>query len=211
MSPPESSMTEIPSTFLSRWTASASPLVTLSGRSIWVASPVTTIFDLWPIRVKNIFICTVVVFCASSRMMKVLFSVRPLMNAKGAISITSRSRYRCTVSKSRMSPKASKSGRRYGLTFPAYHRGENRAFHRFNSRSNKHDLANLLVSQSVHCHSDSQIGFAGAGRARAEDEIMLADRFDVSRLPLALGKTFLALWKTSIDDSARATLRHCAD
>ncbi len=37
-------------------------------------------------RVRNIFICSGVVFCASSRMMKLLFSVRPRMNASGATS-----------------------------------------------------------------------------------------------------------------------------
>ena len=39
------------------------------GRSIWVTSPVTTIFEPKPSRVRNIFICSAVVFCASSRMM----------------------------------------------------------------------------------------------------------------------------------------------
>ena len=38
--------------------------------SIWVTSPVTTHFEPNPIRVRNIFICSGVVFCASSRMMK---------------------------------------------------------------------------------------------------------------------------------------------
>ena len=39
------------------------------GRSIWVTSPVTTIFELKPSRVRNIFICSGLVFWASSRMM----------------------------------------------------------------------------------------------------------------------------------------------
>ena len=55
-------------------------------------SPVTTIFELKPSRVRNIFICSGVVFCASSRMMKLSLSVRPRMNASGATSITPRSR-----------------------------------------------------------------------------------------------------------------------
>ena len=41
--------------------------------SIWVTSPVTTTFEPKPMRVRNIFICSGVVFCASSRMMKLLF------------------------------------------------------------------------------------------------------------------------------------------
>ncbi len=42
-------------------------------------------------RVRNIFICSTVVFCASSRMMKESFSERPRMNASGATSMTLRS------------------------------------------------------------------------------------------------------------------------
>ena len=40
-----------------------------SGRSIWVTSPVTTHLEPNPSRVRNIFICSAVVFWASSRMM----------------------------------------------------------------------------------------------------------------------------------------------
>ena len=38
------------------------------GRSTWVISPVTTTFEWNPSRVRNIFICSAVAFCASSRM-----------------------------------------------------------------------------------------------------------------------------------------------
>ena len=58
------------------------------GRSIWVTSPVTTTFELKPIRVRNIFICSLVVFCASSRITNESFRVRPRMNAIGATSMT---------------------------------------------------------------------------------------------------------------------------
>jgi len=50
-----------------------------AGRSTWVTSPVMTILELKPSRVRNIFICSVVLFCASSRMMKASLSVRPRM------------------------------------------------------------------------------------------------------------------------------------
>ena len=50
-------------------------------------SPVTTIFEPKPSRVRNIFICSGVVFWASSRMMKLSLSVRPRMKASGATSI----------------------------------------------------------------------------------------------------------------------------
>ena len=57
------------------------------GRSIWVMSPVTTIFEPKPSRVRNIFICSGLVFCASSRMMNESLSDRPRMNASGATSM----------------------------------------------------------------------------------------------------------------------------
>ena len=59
-----------------------------SGRSTCVTSPVITAFEPKPMRVRNIFICSLVVFCASSRMMNASESVRPRMNASGATSMT---------------------------------------------------------------------------------------------------------------------------
>ena len=47
------------------------------GRSICVVSPVMTIVEPKPRRVRNIFICSGEVFCASSRMMNASLSVRP--------------------------------------------------------------------------------------------------------------------------------------
>ena len=40
-----------------------------------MTSPVTTIFEPNPRRVRNIFICSAEVFCASSRMMNASFNV----------------------------------------------------------------------------------------------------------------------------------------
>ena len=56
-----------------------------------MTSPVTTALLPKPMRVRNIFICSGVVFCASSRMTNEWLSVRPRMNASGAISIAPRS------------------------------------------------------------------------------------------------------------------------
>ena len=61
------------------------------GRSICVMSPLTTILELKPWRVSTIFICSGVLFCASSRMMKLSLSVRPRMKAMGATSMALRS------------------------------------------------------------------------------------------------------------------------
>ena len=91
-------------------------------------SPVTTTFDPKPKRVRNIFICSTVVFWASSRMMNESLSVRPRINASGATSIWPRSRYSCARSASSMSCIASKSGRRYGSTFAATSPGRNPSF-----------------------------------------------------------------------------------
>ena len=61
-------------------------------RSIWVMSPVTTIFEPKPRRVRNIFICSGLVFWASSRMTKESLRLRPRMKASGATSIVPRSK-----------------------------------------------------------------------------------------------------------------------
>ena len=57
--------------------ASLSPDFLLRGRSICVMSPVITMREFSPRRVKNIIICSVVAFCASSRIIKAFESVRP--------------------------------------------------------------------------------------------------------------------------------------
>ena len=75
----------------------------MGGRSIWLGSPVTIMRPPSPRRVRNIFICIGVVFCASSRMMAALRKVRPRMKASGAISITSAAMARSTLSAGIMS------------------------------------------------------------------------------------------------------------
>ena len=72
---------------LSNLSASCSPDVTPRGRSTWLRSPVTTMREPSPSRVRNIFICIEVAFCASSSTTKALLSVRPRMKASGAISM----------------------------------------------------------------------------------------------------------------------------
>ena len=68
--------------------ASARPEGCPFGRSTCDGSPVMIMRLFSPSRVRNIFICIEVVFCASSRMMTALVSVRPRMKASGAISIS---------------------------------------------------------------------------------------------------------------------------
>ena len=83
--------------------ASRSPDLAPSGRSICDRSPVTAIREFSPKRVKNIFICVGVVFCASSKMTKALAKVRPRMKASGATSISPLARRRSTCSPGIMS------------------------------------------------------------------------------------------------------------
>ena len=110
-------MNAIPSIVLRTSCTWISPEAWSRGRSTWVTSPVTTTLEPKPRRVRNICICSGLVFCASSRMMKESFSVRPRMNASGATSIVPRSMYAFRRSGSSMSNSASKSGRMYGSTF----------------------------------------------------------------------------------------------
>ena len=92
-----------------------SPELAGSRRSICVTSPVITAREFTPMRVRNIFICRTVVFCASSRMTYELCSVRPRMNASGAISMTPSSMKRRILSYDMRSASASYIGRRYGI------------------------------------------------------------------------------------------------
>lgn len=89
-----------------RWTT-LSPDWVPPGRSTWLVSPVTTILEPKPRRVRNIFICSGEVFCASSRMMKESLSVRPRMKASGATSMVPAAMSRGIVSGSIMSCSAS--------------------------------------------------------------------------------------------------------
>src|SRR5260370_683479 len=80
--------TPIPSIFPQTSSASIKPDFFPCGRSICVTSPVITALELKPRRVRNIFICSLVGFCASSRMTNESVSVRPPMKTTGATSMS---------------------------------------------------------------------------------------------------------------------------
>src|SRR4029079_7037269 len=82
----ENSTNEIPSIFPRMSRTVIRPEAWCDGRSTWGTSPVTTTFEPNPSLVRNICICSGLVFWASSRMMKESFSVRPRMKASGATS-----------------------------------------------------------------------------------------------------------------------------
>ena len=79
-------------------------------------------------RVRNIFICSGVVFCASSRMMTASFNVRPRMKASGAIWITLFSMYSFSLAPGTMSCRASYKGWRYGSSLSFISPGRNPNF-----------------------------------------------------------------------------------
>ena len=162
------------------------------GRSICVTSPVTTIFELKPSRVRNIFICSGVVFCASSRMMKLSLSVRPRMNASGATSIWPRSRYAATFSASSMSCSASNSGRRYGSIFAI--RSPGRKPRRSPASTAGRVRMIRLTSRRAQRgggQRDGEERLAGAGRADPERDRVVADRVDVALLVDGLRRDLL--------------------
>ena len=108
----ENCVKAMPRTSFRTCMASTRPLLCVLCRSTCVTSPVTTALLPKPIRVRNIFICSAVVFWASSRITNAWFRVRPRMNASGAISITCFSNSFCVRSKPSRSYSASYSGRR---------------------------------------------------------------------------------------------------
>ena len=129
-------------------------------------SPVTTAFDRMPSRVRNIFICSGVVFCASSRMMNESLNVRPRTNASGATSIVPRSASRPKCPGSSISYSASYSGSQVRIDLLRDVAGqEAEPLPRFDGRTREDDALDLLVPQRLHRHRDGEVGLAGAGRA----------------------------------------------
>ena len=153
------------------------------GRSTWVTSPVTTILEPNPRRVRNIFICSAVVFCASSRMMKASLSVRPRMYASGATSMTPACISFGMASGSIMSCKASCSGRRYGSIFSCSVPGRKPRRSPASTAGRVRMIrVTCLALQRLHGLGHGEVGLAGAGRADAEHDGVLVDRVDVALL-----------------------------
>ena len=127
-------------------------------------------------RVRNIFICSVVVFCASSRMMKESLSERPRMNASGATSMTLRS----------MKPRDAVEA--HHLVERVVHRAqvgidllreiarqEAEPLARLDRRPHEHDAPHALGLQRLDGAGDGEVRLARARRADAEGEVVAAD------------------------------------
>ena len=153
------------------------------GTSTWVVSPVTTTFEPKPMRVRNIFICSGVVFCASSRMMKLLLSVRPRMNASGATSTVWRSSSFCAPSG--LDHVVQRVVQRAQVRVDLGHQvagQEAEPLAGLDRRAGEDDALHLLGLQRLHGHRHGQPALAGAGRAEAERDDVLADGVDVALL-----------------------------
>ena len=145
------------------------------GRSIWVGSPVTTMREPSPSRVSNIFICTGVVFCASSRMTKARARVRPRMKASGATSISPvPSRLAQLVGRQHVVERVEERPQ-IGIDLLAQiARQKAQPLAGLDRRPRQDDALDLPGHQQVDRGGDREIGLAGAGRAEAEHQLAVA-------------------------------------
>jgi hypothetical protein len=140
-------------------------------------------FEPKPMRVRNIFICSIVVFCASSRMMKASFSVRPRMKASGATSITLRSiSLRHAVEADHLVERVVHRPQVRVDLLRQVAGQEAEPLARLDRRPHQHDAAHRVALQRLDGAGDREIGLAGAGRADAEGQVMVADVAQVLRL-----------------------------
>ena len=146
-------------------------------------SPVMTALELLPMRVRNIFICSMVVFWASSRMMKASLRVRPRMKASGATSITLRSIMLIDLLDIEHVEERVVKRAQVGIDLFLQGAGkEAEALAGLDRGTDQNDAADALGVDGGHGHGDGEIGFAGAGRAHAEDHVVLLDGLDVAAL-----------------------------
>ena len=134
-------------------------------------------------RVRNIFICSEVVFCASSRMMKASFRVRPRMNAIGATSMIAALQElgRLLVAQDVVERVVEGPQVRVDL-LDEVARQEAELLAGFHGRPGEDDALDLLLEQGRRRHRHGEVGLAGPGRADREDQVVAVDRLDVDPL-----------------------------
>ena len=158
------------------------------GRSIWVTSPVMTAFELNPIRVRNIFICSTVVFWASSRMMKESLRVLPRMKARGAISMTPAFDELCRLFRLHHIKERVVEWSEVGVYLFKEVSGEkSELLSGLDCGPCQDDPANLLFQKGIDRHRHRKIGLACSGRAHADDNIVVLDALQIPPLGLCLG------------------------
>ena len=153
-----------------------------------MTSPVMTAFDSKPRRVRNIFICSGVVFCASSRMTKASFSVRPRMKAmRRDLDEAARDQLVGLLEVHHVVERVVERPqvRRDLLLHAAGEKPEPLA--RLDGRPREDDPLDLLLHQRADRQRHRQVGLAGPRRPDAEHDVVLADGVDVALLGQALG------------------------
>ncbi len=158
------------------------------GKSIWVTSPVTTTLLEKPMRVRNIFICSPVVFWASSRMMKASFSVRPRMKASGAISMTPLGQVRLELVLIEHVLQGVVQRAQVGIDLGLQVSGqEAQFFPGLHRRTGQDDALDRLGLQRLNGHGHGHVGLARPRRADAEGDVTASDLLQVQLLPRRLG------------------------
>ena len=163
----------MPSTSASSRIASARPEVWPGGRSTWLGSPVTIMRLFSPSRVRNIFICIEVVFCASSRMTTALRQraaahegERRDLDLAGLQRALDDARVHQVVE--RVVDRA-----QIGIDLLAHVAGqEAEPLAGLDRRARQDDAVDLLALEQLHRMRDREPGLAGAGRAGAEHQRM---------------------------------------
>ena len=178
----------MPSTPESSRIASARPEVWPGGKSTWLGSPVTIMRLFSPSRVRNIFICIEVVFCASSRMITALESVRPRMKASGAISISLGLQRALDDAGVHEVEERVVDRAQIGIDLLAHVAGqEAEPLAGLDRGPRQDDAVDLLALEQRDRMGDREPGLAGAGRADAEHHRMAAQRADVGVLHRGAG------------------------
>src|SRR5579859_1636022 len=142
--------------------ASMRPLFLPEGKSICVTSPVMTALELKPRRVKNIFICSLVVFCASSRMTKESERAAPHESERRDFNNSLFEKSFELVGVEHFVERVVERAH-VGIDFFLKRAGEKaELFTGFDGRASQDDAVDLFREKRADCHSNGEIGFAGA-------------------------------------------------
>ena len=122
-------------------------------------------------RVRNIFICSGVVFWASSRMMKLLLRVRPRMKASGATSTVAPVDEALGPLRLEQVVEGVVERAQVGVDLGHEVAGqEAQPLAGLDRRAGEDDPVDLAGLQRLHGQGHGQVGLAGAGRADAEGD-----------------------------------------
>ena len=133
-------------------------------------------------RVRNIFICSGVVFCASSRMMNEWLSVRPRMYASGAISIVlPLEQLRRLVEAHQVVERVVERPQVRIDLLREVAGQEAEPLARFDGGTHEHDALDRVALERVDRARDREIGLAGARRPDAERDVVrrIASRYAI--------------------------------